>query len=78
MRGPISDRAEILRNEIEDCARARSNSDFMNNIEANRLTCPHTRSLDMLKLVSAIFYQILIFSPNNSPLQTMENAFYFI
>ena len=31
-----------------------------------------------LKLVSAIFYQILIFSPNACPLKTMKNVFYFI
>ena len=31
-----------------------------------------------LKLVSAIFYQIFIFSPNKSPLKTMKNVFYFI
>ena len=31
-----------------------------------------------LKLVSAIFNQIFIFSPNYSPLKTMKNVFYFI
>ena len=31
-----------------------------------------------LKLVSAIFYQIFIFSPNDSPLKTMKNVVYFI
>ena len=31
-----------------------------------------------LKLVSAIFYQIFIFSPNDSPFKTVENVFYFI
>ena len=31
-----------------------------------------------LKLVSAIFYQFFIFSPNDSPLKTMKNVFYFI
>ena len=31
-----------------------------------------------LKLVSAIFYQICIFSPNDSSLKTMKNVFYFI
>ena len=31
-----------------------------------------------LKLVSAIFYQIFIFSPNDGPLKTMKNVFYFI
>ena len=33
---------------------------------------------NFLKLVSAIFYQIFIFSPNHSPLKTMKNVFYFI
>ena len=28
--------------------------------------------------MSAIFYQIFIFSPNDSPLKTMKNVFYFI
>ena len=32
----------------------------------------------ILKLVSAIFCQIFIFSPNDSPSKTMKNAFYFI
>ena len=31
-----------------------------------------------LKVVSTIFYQICIFSANDSPLKTMENVFYFI
>ena len=31
-----------------------------------------------LNLVSAIFYQIFIFSPNDSPSKTMKNVFYFI
>ena len=31
-----------------------------------------------LKLVSTIFYQIFIFSPNDSPPKTMKNVFYFI
>ena len=31
-----------------------------------------------LKLVSAIFFQIFIFSPNNRPSKTMKNVFYFI
>ena len=34
--------------------------------------------LKALKLVSAIFCQIFIFSPNYRPLKTMKNAFYFI
>ena len=32
----------------------------------------------VLKLVSAIFYQIFIFSPNDSPLKTIKNVFYFV
>ena len=32
----------------------------------------------LVKLVSAIFYQILIFSPNDSPSKTVKNVFYFI
>ena len=31
-----------------------------------------------LKLVSAVFYQIFIFSQNDSPFKTMKNVFYFI
>ena len=31
-----------------------------------------------LKLVSAIFYQFFIFSPNGSPSKTLKNVFYFI
>ena len=31
-----------------------------------------------LKLVSAIFCQTFIFSPNDKPLKTMNNVFYFI
>ena len=31
-----------------------------------------------LKLMSTIFYQIFIFSPNNGPSETMKSVFYFI
>ena len=31
-----------------------------------------------INLVFAIFYQIFIFSPNDSSLKTMKNVFYFI
>ena len=34
--------------------------------------------INYLKLVSAIFYQNFIFSPNDSPLKTVKNVFYFI
>ena len=33
---------------------------------------------DILKLVSAIFYQNFIFSPYDSPSNTMKNVFYLI
>ena len=33
---------------------------------------------DYLKLVSAIFYQIFIFSSSDRPSKTMKNVFYFI
>ena len=35
-------------------------------------------SHNVLKLVSAIFDQIFVFLPNNSPSKTMKNIFYFI
>ena len=34
--------------------------------------------LNLLKLVSAIFYQVFIFSPNDSLSKTLKNAFDFI
>ena len=34
--------------------------------------------LESLRLVSTIFYQIFIFSSNDSPSKTMKNVFYFI
>ena len=34
--------------------------------------------LAILKLVSAIFYQIFIFLPNDGPSKTVKSAFYFI
>ena len=37
-----------------------------------------SKNKKLLKLVSAIFYQIFIFSQNDSPLKTMKNVFYFI
>ena len=35
-------------------------------------------AMKSLKLVSAIFYQFFIFSPNDGPLKTMTNVLYFI
>ena len=39
---------------------------------------PGNRIQSTLKLVSAIFYEIFIFSPNDSPSKTVKNVFYFI
>ena len=36
------------------------------------------QKVNRFKLVSAIFYQIFIFLPNDSPLKTMKNVFYFV
>ena len=33
---------------------------------------------NLLKLVSAIFYHIFIFPPNDSPSKTIKSVFYFI
>ena len=38
----------------------------------------HCGNVASLKLVSAIFYQIFIFSSNDRPSKTMKNVFYFI
>ena len=46
----------------------------LNENESLRVLKPHF----YLKLVSAIFYQICIFSPNDSPSKTMKNVFDFI
>ena len=41
------------------------------------ITCLNRMQV-ILKLVSTIFYQIFIFSPNDNPLKTMKNIFCFI
>ena len=38
----------------------------------------HHRNVASFKLVSTIFYEIFIFSPNGSPSKTMKNVFYFV
>ena len=38
----------------------------------------HDYTINVLKLVLAIFYQIFIFSPTDSPYKTMKNVFYFM
>ena len=47
------------------------------NFEVTEDFCCYAQKGKRLKLVSAIFYQICIFSPNDSPLKTMKNIFYF-
>ena len=42
------------------------------------LSVSQLHSVKYLKLVSAIFYQICIFSSNDSLLKTIKNVFYFI
>ena len=37
-----------------------------------------SNDLNLKLIVSAIFYQIFIFSPNDSLSKTMKNVFYFI
>ena len=32
----------------------------------------------ILKLVSAFFYQVFVFPPNDSPSKTMKSVFYFV
>ena len=48
--------------------------------EAAAINLQGTKMLlaNALKLVSAVFCQIFIFSPNDSPPKTMKSAFYFI
>ena len=49
------------------------------SVKTNWLSITFVNHTDLnLKTVSAIFYQIFIFSPNDSPLKTMKNVFYFI
>ena len=45
-------------------------------ISRGNLTPPCNRTQNILKLLSSIFYQIFIFSPNDSPLKT-EKCFLF-
>ena len=58
------------------------NPDLLKNLHGRRylqlLNCLSKVFTVSLKLVSAIFYQIFIFSPNGSPLKTMKNVFYII
>ena len=51
---------------------------FSQVTEAYLGPCQTCMIVQLLKLVSAIFYQIFIFSPNDSPSKTMKSVFYFI
>ena len=59
------------RNRLSSCVRNQLTCSF-------RIAFQSKTRLSNLKLVSAIFYQILIFSSNDRPLKTMKNVFYFI
>ena len=60
----------------------------MNEYELNPYMCVHMnmwskllqaqKSVAMFKACVRYFYQIFIFSPNDSPSKTMKNAFCFI
>ena len=50
-----------------------------NNLDTDSyVRCLTQQNCKGLKLVSTIFYQIFIFSPNDRPSKTMKNDFYFI
>ena len=40
--------------------------------------CYRQKGMSNLKLVSAIFYETFIFSPNDRSLKTLKHVFYFI
>ena len=40
--------------------------------------CYRRKGMSNLKLVSAIFYETFIFSPNDRSLKTLKHVFYFI
>ena len=50
----------------------------LNVLHDSELLISKFDSFYSLELVSAIFYQIFIFSPKDSPLKTMKNVFYSI
>ena len=47
-------------------------------VKSNESLAQKKKLRSRLKLLSTIFYQIFIFSPNDSPSKTMKNVFYFI
>ena len=51
----------------------------LSSSQLNKLMSAIKNGTDViLELVSAIFYEIFIFSPNDSPSNIMKNVFYFI
>ena len=57
---------------LKKTASHHSNSTKLPKLNNSNVSCNY------LKLVFALFYQIFIFSPKDSPLETMRNIFYFI
>ena len=47
-------------------------------VKSNESLAQKKKLRSRLKLLSTTFYQIFIFSSNESPLNTMKNVFYFI
>ena len=72
----ISNYLSLIQNNIKKVQQNQINLQVeMENIDKG-FVCYDTSV--SLKLVSAIFYQIFIFSSNDSPSKTMKNVFYFI
>ena len=65
----------VLQTMWEALCKGISRFKFINNFKQIFISCANKNNL---KLVSAIFYQIFIFSSNDSPSKTMKNVFYFI
>ena len=61
-----------------DLSNYATKADLKNATGVDTLKFAAKVDLASLKLVSAISYQIVIFSPNDSPSKTMKNVFYFI
>ena len=65
----------VLQKMWEALCKGISRFKFINNFKHIFISCSNKNNL---KLVSAIFYQIFIFLPNDSPSKTMKNVFYLI
>ena len=85
---PLTKKEEKKHNKQEVCyicKKGFSTDDSNKKYHKDRDHCHYTgkyrgaaHDICNLKLVSAIFYQIFIFSPNDSPSKTMKNVFCFI